>query len=113
MKITLSKIFNFRPVRFLVTAFLGALLLFSNALPSLAVSSSPTNGEDQLKQIQKESEDVLRSNPRSLKEVQADVENGLNSVQGEANKNEMKNPANTDAMTVEERIDSQLKKVLD
>jgi hypothetical protein len=41
MKMTLSKIFNFRPVRVLVAAFVGAVLLFSNALPTLAVSSRP------------------------------------------------------------------------
>ncbi len=109
MKLTLSKIFNLRPVRFVVAAFFGALLLFSNALPTLAVSSSPTSGEDQLQKIEQKSEDVLKSNPRSLEEVQADAENGLNTVQGEANKNKMKNPGNTSAMSVEEQIDMKLK----
>jgi hypothetical protein len=112
MKTILSKVLNIRPARFLVAAFLGAVLLFSNALPSFAVSSSLTKGEDQLKQIEKESVEVLKSNPRSLEEVQADTEGGLNGVQGKANKNKMSNPQNTGmATSVEQQIDEKLKEL--
>jgi|GEM_PF-1537966 hypothetical protein len=108
MKMTLSKIFNLRPVRFLITAFLGAILLFSNALPTLAVSSRPDQGEDQLQQIERKSNEILEAGPRSLKEVQKDTENGLNEVQGQANKEKMKNPGNTDATSVIDIIEDKL-----
>jgi hypothetical protein len=108
MKMTLSKIFNFRPVRVLVAAFVGAVLLFSNALPTLAVSSRPDQGEDQLQQIEQKSEDVLKSNPRSLEESQKDAENGLNTVQGQANKEKMKRPENTDATSIRDILGDQL-----
>lgn len=114
MKITLSKVLNIRPVRFLIVAFIGALLLFSNAFPTLAATSSPTKGEDQLKQVEERSEQVLKSNPRSMKEVQADTENGLNEVQGEANKNKMKNPMNTgNATSIEEILQDKLENVVE
>jgi hypothetical protein len=113
MKMTLSKIFNLRPVRFLIAAFIGAVLLFSNALPTLAVSSRPSQGEDQLQQIEQKSKDVLKSNPRSLKESQKDAENGLNTVQGQANKEKMKNPGNTDATSIKDMLQQKLDNVAD
>ncbi|MGB3403746.1 MAG: low temperature-induced protein [Microcoleaceae cyanobacterium] len=112
MKTILSKVLNIRPARFLVAAFFGALLLFSHALPTFAVSSSLTDGEEQLQQIEQESKEVLKSNPRSLEEVQADTEGGLNGVQGKANINKMSNPQNTGmAKSVEQQIDDKLKEL--
>ncbi len=100
-----------RPVRFLMTACVAAFLFFTNVFPAMAAKSQPTDGEVQLTKIEERSEQVLKSNPRSLEEVQANnSEKGLNAVQGEANKNKMSRPENSqDATSVEEQIDQGLK----
>lgn len=104
------KSFEFRPLRVLLAVCVSAFLFFSNVFPAMAATSQPTKGEDQLKQIEERSEEVLKSNPRSLEEVQSATDDGLNTVQGEANKNKMSRPENSqDATSVEEQIDQGLK----
>ncbi|VXD23134.1 conserved exported hypothetical protein [Planktothrix serta PCC 8927] len=114
MKFPSINVSNLRPLRFLMVALLCAFLWIGYAIPSLAAVSSPSKGEDALKQIQKDSEQVLRGGPPSLKDVQAKTNEGLNVVQGDADKEKMKNPGNTQNSTdVEEKITEGMDKIRD
>jgi hypothetical protein len=88
-----------------MATFVCILLLISNAFPVAAASSNPTKGEDSLKEIQNDSEEVLRSGPASMEEVQSKAKNGINGIQGDADKNQMHRPENSeDSTTVEEKV---------
>lgn len=107
-----TRFFSFinRSLRVVITGLLCVTLLFSNALPAAAIGankSAPTEGTDQLKGIEKETRKVGNPNaePRSLQATQAKAEKGLNAVQGDADKNKMYRPSNSqDATTVKEEV---------
>ncbi|EAW37789.1 hypothetical protein [Lyngbya sp. PCC 8106] len=86
------------------------VLVISQGFPAMAAHSMPNQGEDSLKDVQKKSEDVLKTPPRSLDQAKADAPSGLNLVQGDANKEQMKRPENSTSTSVEEQIDEGLKK---
>lgn len=94
--------------RFVIAGLLCVTLLFSNALSAAAIGTSksmPTEGTEQLKGIQQETDKVANSNPRSMQEVQAKAQKGLNAVQGDADKDKMYRPSNSgDATTVKEEV---------
>ncbi len=96
---------NWQPLRFLTVVFCCTLLLFSSCLTALA-ASNPEQGLTPLKSIEQKSKKALKSEPRSLEEVQAEAKKGINAVQGNADREKMKNPSNadSDATSVEERI---------
>ncbi len=104
----------FRPVRFLVVAFTCALVFFSSAFPAAAVNnptSSLQDGTTQLLGTQKETDKVATEPPLGLKEVQKKSNEGLNEVQGSADIEKQKTPANSqDATTVEDQIGNILNK---
>lgn len=103
--ISISRALKSRLVRFLMATFVCTFLFLSSAFPVVAATSSATKGEDALKGIQKESEEVLKSDPRSMEEVQSKAKGGLNAVQGGADVNKMYRPENSqDATSVEERV---------
>jgi hypothetical protein len=105
---------NLRPLRFLMAALLCTFLWLGSAIPSFAGVSSPAQSEDALKQIQKDSEQLLRGGPPSLEEVQAKSQEGINEVQGGADKEKMKNPANSQGSTsVEEKIQEGMDNIRD
>ncbi|MEM7714505.1 MAG: hypothetical protein AAF349_13185 [Cyanobacteria bacterium P01_A01_bin.68] len=97
-----------RSLRVVITGLLCVTLLFSNALPAAAIGankSAPTEATDQLKGIQKETDKVAGSNPRSFEATQGKAEKGLNAVQGDADKDKMYRPSNSqDATTVKEEV---------
>ncbi|MEM9923275.1 MAG: hypothetical protein AAF915_05890 [Cyanobacteria bacterium P01_D01_bin.50] len=98
-----------RSLRVVITGLLCVTLLFSNALPATAIGankSAPTEGTDQLKEIEKEARKVGNPNaePRSLQATQAKAEKGLNAVQGDADKDKMYRPDNSEATTVKEEV---------
>ncbi|MBW4551408.1 MAG: hypothetical protein KME35_09905 [Aphanocapsa sp. GSE-SYN-MK-11-07L] len=84
---TMKFIRNLRPVRFLLAA-LVSILLFST--PAYAAKSNPTKGTVQLDEITAESEKTAESPPMSLEEVTKRSNEGLNEVQGAADKSKMK-----------------------
>jgi hypothetical protein len=96
------------PVKRLVRSFVAvcfcALLFVSNAFPALAVTSSPTKGEEQLLGIEKEAQEVVLDNPMSLEETQEKASKGPNEVQGDADIEKMKNPSNTNATSFEQQV---------
>ncbi|HEY9624731.1 MAG TPA: low temperature-induced protein [Crinalium sp.] len=117
MKSIRLKGFNFNFVRSLLVAIACAVLFFSNMAPAAAISSSPSSprsGETPLNEIFEKSEDALRAEPRTMKELQTEASKGYNEVQGNADFNdaEMKRPENSqDATTAAEQVEDALKKI--
>lgn len=97
-----------RSLRVAITGLLCVTLLFSNALPAAAIGaskSSAAKGAEQLKGIQKETDKVANSNPRSSQETQSKAQKGLNAVQGDADKDKMNRPGNSqNATAVKEEV---------
>lgn len=104
-----------RPVRFVIVASACALLFLSSVSPAFAISSyqsDPQEGTTQLLETQRKTDAVAKSQPLKLKEVQKESNKGLNEVQGDADINKMKNPANSQSSTsVEENVQNFLEKV--
>ncbi|QSJ15344.1 hypothetical protein JYQ62_26330 [Nostoc sp. UHCC 0702] len=104
-----------RPFRFVIAATLCLTLLLTNAFPAAAIGSSKSElseGTTQLSGIQKETDKVARSAPPSLEEVQSKSQEGLNEVQGDADKNKMKSPENSqNATSVIDKVENYLQKV--
>ncbi len=115
MKIFSVVLSMLRPVRFLIVAFTCALLLLSSTVPAFAITSyqsDPTEETDQLLEIQKATDEVGRSAPPGLKEVQKKSNEGLNEVQGAADIDKQKRPENSQESTsVEGEIQNLLEKV--
>ncbi|MGD2184286.1 hypothetical protein [Lusitaniella coriacea] len=116
MKSTLLSLDFFRPVRFLIAAFVCTILFFGSAFPAVAATSSPTQGEASLNQVQKETDKFSTKSPRerqprSVQETAADAK-GLNAVQGRADKEKMNTPEDSqDANSVEDMVKSGYQKV--
>ncbi len=102
-----------RPVRLLLALCVCALLVFSQVLPAYSdTSSDPTKGQEQLLGIEKKSQDAALDNPYSLEKTQAESNKGLNEIQGDADKDKMKNPENTKgAESIEQKVEEALEKV--
>lgn len=119
MKLFNLKRLSFRPVRLIVTVLTTAFMLLTTTVPAFAFgasSSKPTDGTAQLSNIERESQDVAESKvaPGSMKEAQARSQGGINEVQGDADKDKMSRPSNSqNATTVKDEIGQALKKVKD
>lgn len=115
MKVIASVLSFLRPVRFLVVAFTCALLLLSSAFPAFAIDSyqsKPTEGETQLLDIQRKTDEAAKKPPIGLEETQEKTQGGLNEVQGTADIDKQKRPDNSQSATsVEESIKNVLDKV--
>lgn len=107
-----------RRFKFLIASGVCALLFFVNALPAAAADSyksNPREGETQLNETIRKTEEVSRSNPRSIGEMQRDQqgEGGLNAIQGKADAEKMSRPENSpEAKSVETKIKEGLRDVL-
>ncbi|MBW4648645.1 MAG: low temperature-induced protein [Kastovskya adunca ATA6-11-RM4] len=106
-----------RRARLVVAAFVCTFVLFSQALPAYsanpnpsAPTSSPTKGEDNLLGIERESQKVIRSYPAATnqKDTQARTNPGLNAVQGTADADKQKRPENSQAVSIEDKIENVL-----
>ncbi len=100
-----------RLVRWLVTAFVCTLLMFSSAFPAFAAQSSPTKGEQNLTGIEQKAQEATTEKPLSRGATEAETNPGLNEIQGTADMGEMKSPENSKTLGVEERIKGALEKV--
>jgi hypothetical protein len=111
------KIFSlaFNPLKFLVIAFTCALIFLSSTIPAFAIESyqsEPTEATTQLLETQRKTDEVAKSPPPTLKEVQKKSNEGLNEVQGAADIDKMKRPENSQSATsVEDEVKSFLEKV--
>lgn len=106
---------NLRPV---AIALACALLIFSSAAPALAFGNSnskPEKGLEQLDGVQETSEEAITGsidNANDRADVMKKSQEGLNGVQGAANRNEMKSPSNArGATSIEENIKKGLEEV--
>ena len=103
-----------RPV---VIALACALMVFSVATPAMAFgnsSSSAGKGLEQLDSVQEKSEEAITGaidNANDGESVTKNSQEGLNGVQGAANKQNMKSPNNSGAVSIEENIKEALEDV--
>lgn len=108
---------SFSSLRPVAIAFICALFLFSSATPALAFgnsSSSPAKGVEELNGVQKESEKTISGKLSSDNDGESVMKNsaeGLNGVQGRADKEDMYSPDNSGATSIEENIKEALKEV--
>lgn len=102
-----------RLVRTVVAVCFCTLLFVSNAFPALAVTSSPTKGQEQLLGIEKEAQKAVLKDPMSLEETQEKANKGPNEVQGDADIEKMKNPSNTNATSFEQQVKKAVSKIKD
>lgn len=107
MILTKFKTFFQTSLRLLLTVFICGILVFSSVLPAQAASTSnPREGEANLNRIQKETDDVAKSNPRGLEETTEKAKQGTNAVQGAADADKMVQPGETRAESVEEKANN-------
>ncbi|MFB2967522.1 low temperature-induced protein [Aerosakkonema sp. BLCC-F183] len=110
--------FNFsallRPIRVLLAVCVCAVILMSYAMPAYSAStntSRPTDGEANLLDIERKSQEAVLSNPYGMKKQIKETNPGLNEVQGTADIDKMKRPENTKGVeSVEEIIGKSLEK---
>jgi hypothetical protein len=115
-----------RSLRLFVAGCVCALMLFSNAMPAYSlpnpfannkadktvVPSDPTQGEDQLKGIEKTAQKTANGSQDLLsgEEVIKRSNEGLNEVQGAADIDKMNRPSNSQGETIEGILQNKLEK---
>jgi hypothetical protein len=101
--------------RFVFVVCACAFLFLSSVAPASALGSyqsKPTEGTTQLLETQRRTDKAAQSAPMGLKEVQKRSNEGLNEVQGDADIDKMKTPANSQKSTsIEQEVKGLLKKV--
>lgn len=114
MRFTLKTI---RPIRALLAFFACAFLMLSNVDPAMAfgfggAKSSLTDGEVNLTDIERKSQEVLEHGPQSPDDIkkQAPGSGGINEIQGTADKDKMKTPENSKGTTFKEQVEKALDK---
>ena len=90
-------------LRAVLTVFVSGLLFISIANPAQAATNKTADGVTNLNEIQKETDDVARSNPRGIEEVTQKAQEGLNAVQGDENQEKMISKEEANATTVKEK----------
>lgn len=108
-----------RPIRFLLTFCVCALLMFSFSFPAYSAPVNPTGsktapqeGEANLTQIEREAQKAVLKDPYSRKQTQTKASGGLNEIQGSADADKMSRPDNSqDASSVEEKSKNLLEKL--
>lgn len=93
-------------------AYGGPIAAFYSKQPQ-TTPSQVTKGEDQLKTIEKKSEDYLKpENTFSPDKIREESNQGLNEVQGSADADKMNRPSNSqDADSVEDQLERTLGKI--
>lgn len=108
-------------IRRVFIACVCALVLVSYATPAMSapmgqergysgVSSRPNEGEANLTEIERKSLEALPAQPYDLEKTRDEANAGLNEIQGDADKDKMKNPGNTRGV---ESIEQKVEKALD
>ncbi|MFK8183382.1 MAG: hypothetical protein AB8B99_08405 [Phormidesmis sp.] len=111
---------NFKRVlKPVMAASVCALLVFSVATPAWAFGGSDSKaskGLEQLENVQSKSEDAIASGPKSgangTRSVTKDSNEGLNGVQGAANKENMISPEDAKGTTIKDSIEDALESVM-
>lgn len=92
MKFITLSLSSFHPVRLLCIVFMCAMLVFGSTVPAYAANtpkSQPTEGAIHLDRISQRAEDVATSPPMTMNEAIKRSKEGLNEVQGAADKSKM------------------------
>ncbi len=92
MKFIANIVSAIRPVRLLVASLMCAVLFFANIGSAQAANvpkSKPTDGVDRLQKIDDDAYKNIDDPAMSLEEVQKRSQNGLNEIQGDADKDKM------------------------
>ncbi|MDX2213205.1 MAG: hypothetical protein SFY66_07940 [Oculatellaceae cyanobacterium bins.114] len=111
------KIAAFRPIQLLMIAVVCVVLFLGSVMPAYAISSTPSDprsGETSLDEIFERSEDALRAEPRTMKQLESEASKGINEVQGDAdlNSSQMNRPDNSqNATSAEEQVENVLRKL--
>ena len=105
-----------RPVRLVLAACVCALLVFTYVTPAYSAPSAPTSnpkdGEANLLDIERKSQEAVLKDPYSLKQTQTEANKGLNEIQGDSDMNNMKRPENTRGVeSIEQKVQESLEKV--
>ena len=95
-----------RLLRMLVAVCVCVFLFVSTAFPATAATSKPTQGEENLTQIELKSQKAAQSDPYSREKTQAEANQGINEVQGAADADKMKRPDNANATSFEEQVEN-------
>jgi hypothetical protein len=86
-----------------ITFVLATVLFLSNLAPAFA--DNYNKGETMLNKIQEKTDELTRSAPPTLEQVQKETKKGINEVQGDADREKMISPNDAkDNRTVEEQI---------
>jgi hypothetical protein len=92
MKLVTNIVSILRPVRFLVASLMCALVFFASITPAQAANvaqSKPTDGIEKLQKIDDNAYKNIDDPAMSLDEVQKRSQQGLNEIQGDADKDKM------------------------
>lgn len=104
-----------RLVRLSVVITASVLLMLSTTDSALAFgnsNSTASEGTAQMNQLQQESKNAVRAEPRNSREVKRQAQQGPNEVQGDADLQGMNAPDNSQqATTVRQQAENALKKV--
>jgi hypothetical protein len=106
-------------LRPLAIALACALVIFSSATPAFAFGkgspSSPTKGLEQLDTVQQKSEEAISGSMDNLKQMKNEemknAAEGLNGVQGDANKQNMISREEAKGNTIEKNIKEALEDI--
>jgi len=118
MQVNCLNLLNWRSLKVTLIAIVFSVLFLFHTLPASAIGSSPSDprsGEVQLDAIYEKSEDALRQEPRTLKQIQTQSSKGYNEVQGAAdlNNQQMQRPENSqDTTTAADQAENALKKLI-
>jgi len=115
MKLITNIISAIHPVRFLLTALMCTTLLFASVAPAQAANmfsnkSKPTDGTEQLKKIDDKAQQEINNPAMSLEEIEKRAQNGLNEVQGSADKNKM-HTSNSSEPAIGKKLEKALDKI--
>ena len=90
MKFITNIISAIRPVRFLFTALICTILFFASVTPAQAgYMPKPSEGTTQLNKIDDKAQQEIDNPAMNLEEIEKRAQNGLNEVQGSADKGKM------------------------
>ena len=93
MKLITKILSAIRPVKFLFTALICTILFVTTIAPAqagmMSSKSKPTDGTTQLNKIDQKAQQEIDNPAMNLEEIEKRSQNGLNEVQGSADKNKM------------------------
>ncbi len=114
MKFIANIVSSIRPLRFLVAGLMCTMLFFASMTPAQAASvakSKTTDGIDRLQKIDDDAQKNIDDPAMSLDEVQKRSQNGLNEIQGAADKDKMYT-SKSSKPPVAEKIEKALDKIV-